>query len=489
MTTQMVDAGHLRQRAGLIGAAAVATGVCGLGAIAVGPLLALAVAAVLLFVACAYRPILSTYTYLLVLPFVAGIDRGNVIPLVRLNEAVLTLLVAGACTGLYLRFVRGDVIRPRVGGLDRPLAVFVLFATVWPIAWLMLRGDVPHPSDLAAVLPVCKLVGLLVLVRTTVRTDKQLIRCIRLITWTAAGVALIAVLQTLGFGPVLSLLHAFWPPVSDGLNQRGSTTLGSSIATGDYIIFALTLVICCFVNGILGRRERLCLGFVLGAGVLAAGQFSTWISALVAVAVLLVWFPDLRRKSLRCLPVAVAAALIGAPAFLGRVSQFDGGRALPSSWWGRWYNVTTFYLPQLRDFRFVLGVSPNSVLPAPEVWRNEIYLESGYLQLLWVGGLPLLAAFVWLSVAVLRTTARLGARGDSTGTVAVTLHVAWWILLVLSVIDIHLVVRGGGDLLFTLLAITSGRAVTPASGTRDSASVIQIPETRNVSEVETDRPT
>lgn len=472
MTTRTTAVGHLRQRAGLLGAAAVTAGACGVGAIVVGPLLALAVAAVLLFVACAYRPIFATYTYLLVLPFVAGIDRGNVIPLVRLNEAVLTLLVAGACLGLYLRFVRGDVMRPRVGGLDGPLAVFVLFSTVWPIAWLMLRGDVLHPSDLAAVLPVCKLVGLLVLVRATVRTDMQLIRCIRLIAWTAAGVAVIAVLQTLGFGPVLSVLHVFWPPVSDGLNQRGTTTLGSSIATGDYIIFTLTLVVCCSRHGILGRRERLCLGFVLGAGVLAAGQFSTWISAIVAGVVMLVWFPDLRRQALRFLPVAAAAALVGAPAFLGRVSQFDGGTALPSSWLGRWYNVTTFYLPQLRDFRFVLGASPNSVLPAPEVWRNEIYLESGYLQLLWVGGLPLLAAFVWFSVAVLRTTMRVGSRADGAGAVAATLHVAWWILLVLSVIDIHLVVRGGGDLLFTLLAITSGRAVTSVSGTQDGAAVL-----------------
>lgn len=468
MTTQMTTVEYLRTQVDwrLMGAAAVAAAVCGLGAIFAGLLLTLAVAAAVLFVACAYRPIFATYSYLLVLPFVAGIDRGNVIPLVRLNEAVLTLLVAGACVGLYLRFVRGDVIRLRVGGLDGPLAFFVLLATVWPIAWLMLRGNVPHLSDLAAVLPVCKLVGLLVLVRATVCTENQLIRCIRLIAWTAAGVAVIAVLQTLGFAPVLALLHAFWPPVSDGLNQRGTTTLGSSIATGDYIIFALTLVICCSWHGILGRRERLCLGFVLGAGVLAAGQFSTWISALVAGVVLLVWFPDLRRKALRFLPIAGVAGIIGAPAFLGRVSQFDGGRALPPSWLGRWYNVTTFYLPSLRDFHYVLGVSPNSVLPAPEVWRNEIYLESGYLQLLWVGGLPLLAAFIWLSVAVLRTTSRLGSRRDAAGAVATTLQAAWWILLVLSVIDIHLVVRGGGDLLFTLLAITSGRAVAPAVRTR-----------------------
>lgn len=462
MTAQMTAAKPFRRWADrrLVGVAAVAAGVCGVVTILTGPLLAVAVAAVLLFAASAYRPIFATYTYLLVLPFVAGIDRGNVIPLVRLNEAVLALLVAGACVGLYVRYVRGDVLPLRLGRMDGPLAAFVLLSTVWPVASLMLRGYTVHPSDLAAVLPVCKLAGWLILVRATVHTERELTRCLRLIAWTAAGVAVIAILQTLGFGPVLWLLHAFWPPVSDGLSQRGTTTLGSSIASGDYIVFAFTLLVCCARNGILGRRERLWLGFVLGAGILAAGQFSTWIATLVAGVVLLVWFRDLRGRVLRFLPVAGVAAAVGAPAFLGRISQFDGGSAVPSSWLGRWYNVSTFYLPPLRDFHFVLGVSPNSVLAAPETWRNEIYLESGYLELLWVGGLPLLAAFFWLSVAVLRTSARLGSRTDAHGAFAATLHVAWWIVLVLSVIDIHHVVRGAGDLLFTLLAITSGAAAT-----------------------------
>ena len=89
---------------------------------------------------------------------------------------------------------------------------------------------------------------------------------------------------------MLAILAAVWAPTeaSGELAERGATTLSSPIATGDYIIFSLVLVICCAARGLLGGRERLMLGLVLAAGVLATGQFSTWISAAVA-AVLIGW--------------------------------------------------------------------------------------------------------------------------------------------------------------------------------------------------------
>lgn len=441
----------------IITVAAAGAALAGLAASLIGPLAAGGLFVAVVFAAAAYRPIFATYAYLATLPFIAGLERGTLVPGVRLNEALFALLLLGVGFGGYVRFLRGDPIPLRLRPLDPPLAFFVLLATVWPVASMMLRGQQPQASDLAAVLTICKLAALLLLVRITVDTEAQLVRCARLIIWPTAGIALIAILQTLSFGPVLGFLEMLWPADAGGLSQRGTTTLGSSIATGDCIITGLTLLLCCSARNLLGRAEQLGLGSALGAGVLAAGQFSTWISALVAGFLLLQRFPGLRRRAVQFLPLVGVAALIGAPAFLGRVGSFAEGFGVPRSWLGRWDNLTSFYLPQLADFHFVLGVSPDSVLPAPETWREVIYLESGYLQLLWVGGVPLLAGFTWLSIAVLRASKQLGTRGDAVGAYAQTLGIVWWMVLILSVIDIHLVVRGFGDLLFVLLAITSGR--------------------------------
>jgi hypothetical protein len=439
----------------------VAVLVAGGSAAVLGPFAALAVLAVALFGLCAVHPAAAVYVYLGTLPFLAGIDRDVLVPLVRPNEALLALLLAGAALGGYLRFVRGDAVARRARPLDVPLLVFVVLATVWPISWLLLRSRVPDVADLAALLPVCKLIALLVLVRTAVRTSDQLMRLARVVIWPAVGVAVIAVLQTLGFGPVIAVLDTYWNgDGSDvaGLGERGTTTFASPIATGDYLVLALALVIALGIRGLLGRREELSAALVLVPGILASGQFSTWASAAVVGTSMLYQYPQLRGRILRLLPVLALAALAGLPALVSRLSQFGEGFSVPPSWLGRWDNINNFYLPGLGDFRWVLGVSPNSVLPAPETWRELIYMESGYLQLLWVGGLPLLAAFGWLSVGVLRYARRGSSDPGPAGAYASALRAGWWMVLVLSLIDIHLVLRGTGELMFVGLAIVGGRA-------------------------------
>jgi hypothetical protein len=448
-----------------LGAAGCAV-VGGVLAVAAGPLIALGAIGVLvlvaLFAAAAYRPVFATYAYLGTLPIIAGIDRGHLIPLVRPNEALLVVLLGGALVGGYLRWCRGERTPLQLHQLDIPLGVFLLASTAWPLLSMMMRGHMPVTADLAAVLPVCKLVAIYLLVRFTVSTDAQLVRCFRLIIWPGAVVAIIAILQTLHFGPIVSMLQAIWTPDSNAaaLAERGTTTLASPIATGDYIIICLTLIICCGIRGLLDRRERLGLGLVLGAGVLATGQFSTWISAVVAAGLILWRFTTVRRGSLRFLWLAPVALAIGAPALIGRLQGF-GEFGVPRSWLGRWSNLSDFYLPRFGVINVLFGVSPDSVLEAPERWRDVIYLESGYLELLWVGGIPLLAAFIWLSVVVLRRTRELmteeGAHSSALGAAASALWVCWWFVLILTVLDPHLTLRGTGDVLFMLIGITAGR--------------------------------
>jgi hypothetical protein len=434
----------------------------GILAVAAGPLIALAAIGVLalagMFAIAAYRPVFATYAYLGTLPLIAGVDRGHLIPLVRPNEALLVVLLAGALVGGYIRWCRGERIPLQLHQLDIPIGVFLLASTAWPLLSMLLRGHVPASADLAAVLPVCKLVAIYLLVRFTVSTEAQLVRCFRLIIWPGAVVAVVAILQTLNFGPVVAMLHAVWAPDSNpaALAERGTTTLASPIATGDYIIICLTLIVCCGIRGLLDRRERLGLGLVLGAGVLATGQFSTWISAVVAAGLILWRFSGVRHSSLRFVWLVPVALAIGAPALVGRLQGFSEF-GVPRSWIGRWNNLSNFYLPRFGFINVLMGVSPDSVLDAPERWRDVIYLESGYLELLWVGGIPLLAAFAWLSVVVLRRTRELMAQPGAIGAAASALFVCWWFVLILTILDPHLTLRGTGDLLFMLIGITAGR--------------------------------
>ena len=68
----------------------------------------------------------------------------------------------------------------------------------------------------------------------------------------------------------------------------------------------------------------------------------------------------------------------------------------------------------------MLGIRPDTVLPAPETWRDVIYLESGYLWLFWVGGIPLVLGFLWLLRHGFRLTRQVTkTRADDIGVAAV----------------------------------------------------------------------
>ena len=205
-------------------------------------------------------------------------------------------------------------------------------------------------------------------------------------------------------------------------------------------MIGLTLLVTSGVRGLLGRWTRVGAGLVLAPGLWP--QASSRPGALL-VGALLVWrLPTVRVSALRFAPIMGIAVPAGAPALLGRFRDFSGGE-LPQSWLVRWDNVTHLFLPHLvENGRFLVGVSPNSTVVPPDTWRDIVYLESGYLQFLWVGGVPLLVGFIALSWTVLSLTHRLSSRTDGVGACASALNVAWWMVLVLSLMDPHLFMRG-----------------------------------------------
>ena len=93
----------------------------------------------------------------------------------------------------------------------------------------------------------------------------------------------------------------------------------------------------------------------------------------------------------RTLAVGIPMLLVGLVPSWRRSSRVGlaeaGSRSVvPQSWIIRWVNVTELYWPQIADGGWMLGVSPDTVVVPPDTWRDEVFLESGYLWMLWVGG-------------------------------------------------------------------------------------------------------
>lgn len=439
---------------------------CGVPLLLAPKLTVLALLATGLLVAVMLKPVVAAYALLLVTPLVVGIDRDLIVPVLRPSEALALLLgVALAGRGVF-RIIAGEPLRFRFTRLDAVLLVLAVTGSVVPVLWLLVRRRPVTADDALYALTLWKYLGAYVIVRVAVRTEEQVRKCLWLTLGAGCVVAVIAILQALLLFGVSDLMATYYAPMGDEaalFQNRGRSTLASSIATGDVMAFSLAIAL-----AMLAKREKrrpvlqaMSVLFVFGG--LASGQFSAALALVIVVLAVGKITGQLTRRIVAMVPVALIGAVAMAPVIERRLSGFNNPDGLPPGWLGRLQNLRTYFWPELfSNLNFVLGVRPAARIPATETWRQYIWMESGHTWLLWTGGIPFALAFVALVWVGMRTVAGVAAaRGDAIGAAAVGAFAALAVITALMTLDVHLTLRGAADLLFALLALSLVRTSSP----------------------------
>jgi hypothetical protein len=422
------------------------------------PTLLLGLGALALATAVAIHPPLAAYLLLATTPLIVGIERGVAIPVLRPNEALL-LLVCGALVARGLvRLAAGHRPHLRVGPVDAAIVVMAVTSSLTPLLWMVARGKQVTGDDVLYALTLWKLLGVYLIVRSSVRTERQVHRCLWISVSVACGVAVVAILQALDlFGVPGLLARSYVTPGQESrlFDARGTATLGSSFAVADVMTFNLAIAF-----GLLfwKRRRRatvIGMAILLLLGIPASGQVSGIIGLVVGAAAIGLLTRRFTRVGVLLLGVAPIAWLVFQPVVARRVSDLDPVTGLPYSWVARLRNLRTHFWPELfSDFNFVLGVRPSARVRVNLAWRDYLWIESGHTWLLWTGGVPLFLAFCWFVVVSLRKTARVArARADAIGIAAMAGFSGLSVVAVLMTLDSHLTLRGTADLLFSLLAL------------------------------------
>lgn len=439
-------------------AAILAAGL-GLGALVAysATLTVLAALACALVVAAVLRPALAGYLLVAVTPLVAGIDRGQVIPLFRPGEALALLLGGALAARGLLRLRTGERLHPRIHPVEIAIVLVAVANSVVPLLWMVARDRPISTDDLLYALVMWKFLGVYTIVRVSIRTREQVRRCLWIALGAGAVVAVIAILQSLGLFGVPRLVATYYSPfgyTNVASNSRGSSTLGLPAATADLMIYNLAIAagLAIFV-----RRHRLVLGalsvlFVTGA--VAAGEFSSWLGLLIGVCCL-VAVTGQRRLFWLFVPVVGFAALALRAVIAKRLNGFDQITGLPVSWTGRLSNLQDNFWPRLfSDGNVLFGVQPAARIPAPSQGTGYVWIESGYTWLLWGGGIPLLAGFAFLVYVTTRFAWRETRRyQDAVAVAALAVFVATIVIAVLMIFDPHLTYRGSAEMYFALLAM------------------------------------
>ena len=410
--------------------------------------------------ACVWKwPPLAAYLAIGLTPLTVGLNIGSVLPLVRPNEAID--LFAGATLALrYLTGLRtGQLPRLRLDRVEVAIVAMAVANSAVPLLWMSVRQQPIAADDFLYALVIWKLLGIYALVRAAVRTDLDVRRCLWLSVAVAVVVALVAIMQSLSVPGVPQLLSQYYSYAAAGpAGGRGSSTLGLPAATADLLIFNLAIVAGLWTRYRGHRFILAAAGALFVAGVLAAGEFSSAIGLVVGIVCIAIVLRSPRILAIFALATAAGAYLVR-PVISQRLSDFQTGNGLPVSWTGRLYNLETYFWPKLfSDWNFVLGVRPSARVAVASKLGHYVWIESGYTWLLWGGGIPLLASFLFF----VSVTARRGweaARGghDARSVAGIAVFVAVVVITALMAFDPHLTYRGSADLFFFLIALTAPR--------------------------------
>jgi Mrp family chromosome partitioning ATPase/capsular polysaccharide biosynthesis protein len=435
----------------------------------------LAVAVVVLIAAVARWPVLATYLIVVVTPLTVGISSGASLPL-RPNEVVDALVGVGLVAGILARLRAGEVPRLRLGHLEWSMLLMAVCSSVLPLLLMAVRLQQITKDDLLYAIVMWKLLGLYTIVRLSVRTDEQIRRCLWLSVAAGCVVALGAIAQSLNIAGLGGMITSVFGdtaagPVTPG--ARGGSTLGLPAAVADLMIFNLAIA-----TGLWTRYRRHPL-FLAGAAVLfvfgavSAGEFSGYIGLVVGVVFIAIVTRSTKLLGY-CVPAGLAGVAVLWPVVSIRLNGFHSAYGLPTSWLGRLSNLRTYFWPKLLShWNFALGVRPAARVPVLTQNPAYVWIESGYTWLLWAGGIPFLASYVYFTAVTVKRG--WDAARHETGALSVAGAAAFVAVLVTAVLmlfDPHLTYRGSADLLFVLIALAATRSAS-SRGTRPGS----IPET------------
>lgn len=450
-------------------AAALAVGlVC-----VISPLLAIgAVVVACLAIAIWARPALAAYLIIVLTPLTAGINRGSALPIVRPNEGLAVFAGAVLATRAVVRMRTGAMPKMRLDQLEVAFVLMAVASSIVPLLWMAVRQTPISKDDILYALVLWKFLGLYSIIRTSVSDEAQIKRCLWLSVGTACIVAMLAILQSLGLFGIPGLLAKYYAPFGNvnAFADRGGATLGLPAATADLAILNLAIVAGLWIRY---RQFRPLLAAVAGLlvlGVLSAGEFSSAIGLFAGVICIAA---VMRKPKLLWLflPAAVFGGIALRPVIERRLSGFQSASGLPVSWTGRLQNLETYFWPRLFSHgNFLLGVEPSARIVVSSQATGYVWIESGYTWLLWGGGIPLLAAFVFFAYAAGRRGWR-AARGDldARSVAGLAVFTGTVVICVLMTFDPHLTYRGSADAFYCVLALAAVRAARPdgdAAGAR-----------------------
>lgn len=425
------------------------------------------------------HPPLAGYAMVAAAPAIVGLDRDQVLPFLRPNEALLGLLIVILAARWLLYSRKVDV---RLNAVDFTMVGLVVTGFAIPLIAQVVRLRPMGLDDILYALVFVRLGLLYGLIRYTIRTPGQVRTAIGFSLTIAAVLGVLGLMDSLNLLNTAERLNPYFPnagPEAD--DGRGAASIGNPIGFGVYMG-----INCCLGLAMLLGGERPVVPLAVataccGIGVFGSGQIGPTMAFAVGLILLAVMTRSVMRLLAWLAPAMLVVLVVVSPLILRRVDGFGGFEVTSatrqaiadaggqeesrmlfeanpgSSWDVRLYNLETFFIPEFNDpLNVALGVTPQARVPSPNEGEDFIWIESGHLWLIWSGGIPLFVAFfVFIGVGMYTAVRVSRSMVGPVGVAAVALFSALGMLFLAQTFDPHLTLRGTADILYPLAALAT----------------------------------
>lgn len=445
-------------------------------------------------------PHFAGYIMIAASPWVVGFGRDQVLPLLRVNEALLAVILAVLGTR-WLLYSRRIVLRFR--SLDWAMLAVAMFGFFLPLVAQFVRLKPLGADDVFYAAVFVRLALLYLVVRLTIRNQHQVRTAMALSLVSATVLGILGTMDSLNLGDTAERLNRFFP--NDGFivdDGRGASTIGNPIGFGVYMAINAMMAISLFLAG---ERPRRLIGFaavVCCVGVAGSGQIGPFLSFGVGLLALALVTKNTARMIRLAIPFVLVMAILLAPLAQRRIEGFGGpeidsrkreaianspaseqGRALfeanpGSSWDVRLYNLETFFIPSFTEPANVFwGVTPQARVTSPREGEEFIWIESGHLWLIWTGGIPLFITWFALLITGMVVGRRvLRGRAGPIGAAGAATFATMWIVNTAMIMDPHMTLRGTADVLYPLLALCMTGAAYHSTHNRTAPRALARPD-------------
>jgi hypothetical protein len=365
-------------------------------------------AAGVLWLLTVWRPAVGCALLVLGIPLTGGLSRGSVVPVLRVNEALLLIVVSALV-------VREIPRRHRLAftGLDLIVVAFCVGGVLIPWAVISLQhADASLDDWRSVVAPVQYLLVYLVFSRVDFsERDKRLL--LNLTMLASVVVALVALAQVANLPGVQQVITAYYPPLAVGppgvTLSRPTSLLGHYSAVGAFGVINLALALALAAARSKGFNG-IWLGIVMALNAAAVVATQTLAPILVLPLAAILIFVHLRRVpwQVGLAPIALVASLVALwPSVQARIKEqmasgspgpgVSGG-VLPSSLQVRVGYWQDYFLPALLNHGPWLGTG--TLIPSEVPQPLIAFVDNGYLWMAFRAGLVGLLLMVLVLVAV-----------------------------------------------------------------------------------------